>query len=254
MYRNLMKSMAIAGAMAVALYAAPFWTSKPYTQWTQKEVEKVLGDSPWMRNAEVSFDPSAMQGRGGMGGPGGGMGGPGGGMGGPGGGMGGPGGGMSRPEIYVMWQSATPVRQAMARAAALKDSPSAADMEKQISAPSEHHVLAVMGMPGGPGGMRMGRGPGGQGGGERREPSPAQQQEMRERMQAQMLESTVLDVDGTKIKPEKLETVVSGAERVLLFYFPKTAALTSKTKSVKFETGMGPMKLSTTFKPKDMLF
>lgn len=266
MYQPVMKSMAIAGVMTLALWAAPFWVSKPYTQWTEKEVEKILGDSPWMQSADVSFDPSAMQGQGGrirMGGPGGGMGGPGG-AGGPGdpGGMGGgmrgpgggPGGGMGRPEVHVMWQSALPIRQAMARAAALKESPAAESLERQVAETPEHHVLAVMGLPGGPGGMRMARGPGAPEGGDRQMPSPEQQEEMRERMQAQLRENSYLVVDGTKILTEKVETVVSGSERVMLFYFPKTVELTSKTKSATFQTSMGPLKIEAKFKPKDMLF
>lgn len=285
MSRTALKSTLILGALAVSLWAAPFWASKPYTQWTEKEVEKILGDSPWMQTAEVTFDMEAMRAArarmgggdgapgGGMGGPGGGgMGGPGGGMGGPGGGPGGMGGGMSRPEVYVMWQSSTPIRQAMARAASLKSSPTAESLEQQLKETPTHHVLAVMGLPAGPGGQR-GRGPGGpdgqappsggpegaaQGRGGRgpggQAPSPERMAEMRERMQQQMKENSFLVIDGQKISPEKVETVFSGSERILMFYFPKTVEITSKTKSAAFEGSMGPLKIEAKFKPKDMLF
>jgi hypothetical protein len=46
---------------------------------------------------------------------------------------------------------------------------------------------------------------------------------------------------------------MSGTERITLFYFPKQTDFTAKTKSVLFETRMGPLKLSAKFKPKEML-
>ncbi|MCW5966411.1 MAG: hypothetical protein KIT83_20405 [Bryobacterales bacterium] len=293
MIRPVLKSIAAATALAVALWAAPFWTAKPYTQWTEKEVEKVLGNSPWVQSAEVSFDMSGMpQGGmrgagggmggpgggmggpgggmggsgggmggpgggmggpgGGMGGPGGGMGGPGGGMGGPGGGMGGPGGGMQMPSAYVMWQSSLTVRRAMVRAAQLKESPAAPELEKQLDTPSTHHILAVMGLQGGPGMMRRPGGDGqpgdGQGG-----PSPQQMAEMRARMETQMKENTTLTIDGRKLSPEKIETVLSGTDRILMFYFAKESEFNAKSKTMQFQTQMGPLKVLAKFKPKDML-
>ena len=122
--------------MAALLFAAPFWVEKPYTEWTEKETNRVLSDSPWARPAAVKLDFSSMP-QGGFGGRGAGMGGPGGtgGAGGPGGGMGGPpmgggpgmggpgmrgpgggmGGGMPQMNAVVMWRSALPVRQASRR-------------------------------------------------------------------------------------------------------------------------------------------
>ena len=76
------------GLIGVAiLSAAGFWETKDYTQWSAKEVRKILNNSPWAKKASLSF--------GGMGGPGGqgSRGGAGGGRGGGGGGRGGGGGG-----------------------------------------------------------------------------------------------------------------------------------------------------------------
>jgi len=36
--------------------AKDFWQSKPYTEWTEKEVEKMLTDSPWVQ--KWYYDPS----------------------------------------------------------------------------------------------------------------------------------------------------------------------------------------------------
>lgn len=278
MKRPILYAFTLGAMLTAALWAAPFWATKPYSQWTAKEVEKILGDSPWVKSADISFDMSGMPQGGmrggagsmggpsgvgspgagmggpgaGMGGPGGGMGGPGGGMGGPGGGMGGPGGGMQMPSAYVMWQSAPRVRQAMVRAAQLKESPAAVELEQQLATESTHHILAVMGLSAGPGGgPGMMRRPGGEGGGQ--QPNPEQIAEMRARMEERMKDNSSLTIDGTKLAPEKIETVLSGTERILMFYFPKTVNFTAKSKNIAFQTQMGPLKLNTKFKPKDML-
>ena len=39
--------------LAPLLWAAEPWKGRPYTEWTSKDVQKVLGDSPWTRR--VSF-------------------------------------------------------------------------------------------------------------------------------------------------------------------------------------------------------
>lgn len=282
MYRPFLNALVLGTFLVCTLIAAPFWATKPYTEWTKKEVEKLLGDSPWMQSAKVELDLSSMprgargEGSGGgvggpgggmggpgggVGGPGGGMGGPGGGVGGPGGGMGGPGGGMGgpggRPQMptaYVMWQSALPIRQAMAQAAILSESPSAESLEAQLATEPTQHILAVMGLQGGPAGQVVMRRPSADGAGAPAPPSPEQQAEMRERMHSQMMENTTLTIDSEKLAPEKIETVLNGSERVLVFYFPKSTEVSSRTKKLEFETQTGPLKLKVRFKPKDMMF
>jgi hypothetical protein len=36
------------------LYAGDVWRDKPYTQWAQKDVQKILTDSPWIKTVHVS--------------------------------------------------------------------------------------------------------------------------------------------------------------------------------------------------------
>ena len=98
MKRSTLVAICLCIALSGSLIAAPFWVSKPYTEWTEKEVEKILGNSPWVKSADIELDFAAIRqggqgpGRQGMGGPG----------------IGGPGmGGMQAPSAYVMWQSAT---------------------------------------------------------------------------------------------------------------------------------------------------
>src|SRR5689334_16731678 len=87
----------------LCVWAADFWTAKPFTEWNEKEVQKVLTDSPWVGKVSMSGGgppPAVPGGGGGGGGKRGGGGGPQGGDGGgadsgavPGGGGGGFGGG-----------------------------------------------------------------------------------------------------------------------------------------------------------------
>ena len=96
-------------------YAGPkdFWVTKPYTDWTAKEVEKILlKDSPWTRvlllNAPSGGGGAISNTGGGGGSSKGGGGGGGGGGGASGGGSEGP------PPIYMNWY-ARPIREAVVR-------------------------------------------------------------------------------------------------------------------------------------------
>src|SRR5262245_46999504 len=73
---------------SLPLVAADFWQDKKFIHWSDKEVGKILNDSPWAKSISA---PMEGMGGGGMGG-GGGRGRGGGGGGGRGGGMGGGGG------------------------------------------------------------------------------------------------------------------------------------------------------------------
>src|SRR5580658_475196 len=48
--------------VAASLSAADFWQSKPFTEWTDKEVQKILATSPWVRQAIVSAGASSTGG------------------------------------------------------------------------------------------------------------------------------------------------------------------------------------------------
>ena len=94
MKRNLF-AIALAVTLASAVvWAADFWEKKGFTEWSDKEVTRMLTQSPWVRTVDLSFGPpsgtrgyGAGGGRGGYGGRGGG------------GGLGGPGGGVGVPQL-----------------------------------------------------------------------------------------------------------------------------------------------------------
>ena len=42
-------------ACAVGVWAADFWISKPYTDWSAKELQKIMSDSPWSHKVDVEL-------------------------------------------------------------------------------------------------------------------------------------------------------------------------------------------------------
>ena len=40
---------------ALCMWAADFWTTKPFTEWNEKEVAKILSDSPWTERVTLSM-------------------------------------------------------------------------------------------------------------------------------------------------------------------------------------------------------
>ncbi len=136
-------------------YAGPkdFWVTKPYTDWTAKEVDKILiKDSPWthvlLRNAPSSGGAISDTGAGGGNSKGGGGGGGGGrNSGGGGGGSEGP------PPIYMNWY-ARPIREAVARQMMLSvPNTSKEQIAGILNRKSEFYEVMLRGfLPGGGGG------------------------------------------------------------------------------------------------------
>jgi len=160
------------GAFVICVYAAnkDFWSAKPYTQWTQKEVDKMLKNSPWSKEIAIGsapIAPSETAGEGAAGGAGD-MSGEGAMGGGGGGGRGSRRGGQSPNEpnptmssITVSW-FARPVREAMAQRNLLGPEPQKDAVDKLLKYENPFYSLWVYGYPGGGGrgarGARGGRG------------------------------------------------------------------------------------------------
>ncbi len=288
-----LKIVAVTGGLltgAVLLFAADFWEKKPYTEWTEKEARRVVTDSPWARNANVTFGGGVGDtgeggmgrpgggmggpGGGGMGGPGGGMGGPGGGgMGGPGGGMGGPGGGgMGGPGVggmgggagamsaVVRWQSSLPVRQAMVQLKSASEPEQAKAAQAALAEPSKNYVIAVEGLPMMGGGMRGGRRPGM----EQQQfqagaPQNGQEGGQRrgpdpEQMKARLKTQTQLNRKGREpLHPVDVLMPTGDGPRVIYFLFSKEDPISLDDKEVEFVTSVGPMIVKRKFKLSEMV-
>jgi hypothetical protein len=138
-------------------FAGDFWKSKKYSTWSDEETKKMLEDSPWAHSAPVKYTFTAppgggMPGRGGMGGgmPPGGMGG--GGMEGGGGfgPLGPPKQQAQTPKVTLRWQSALPIKQAIARAR-YKDAVETSEEAAKVFAREEtQYILGVIGVMGAP--------------------------------------------------------------------------------------------------------
>jgi hypothetical protein len=230
---------------AISLWAADFWQSKPYTEWTDKEVQKILSNSPWSKEVVVSLGGAAGgSGKGSRKGGGGGGGGSDAGFDGPAMGSGGgnagtsgrtgvsevgggtPGSGTPSMTLVVSWRTALPLREAIAKQRHPDDAATSPEAKKIIEEPQKYYVILVSGLPG-----RMGRG------------SP----EMKE----MLMKNSSLSIKGKEpIAPEDIQSSGTAA----LFLFPKTVAIDMDDKEVEFSTRLGQTIVKTRFKLKEMAF
>lgn len=148
-----------------ALLAADFWETKKFTDWTDKDVQKILSDSPWATKVSIPKPPmGAPGGKGGGGGRGGGMaflpqdegggssgGGGGGGGGGRGGGGGGRGGGgatfSQEIELTLRWITALPIRQANVLRRYGKEVGTSPDAAKSLARDEQYYIAQIEGYP-----------------------------------------------------------------------------------------------------------
>jgi hypothetical protein len=168
-----MKSYVVGGFVALSLavgtlFAADFWEKKKFTEWDQKEVARMLSDSPWARSFTAYLKGFGGGGRGGgdmggMGGGGRGGGGRGGGMGGAdmGGDMGGGGGGGGGGEmgggmaagvssgipVLVRWHTALPVKEAIARVRYGAEAGTSKEAAQSLSRQEQYYIIGISGLP-----------------------------------------------------------------------------------------------------------
>jgi hypothetical protein len=212
------------------LFAGEFWQDKKPSDWSEKDVKRLLTKSPWAKEGTVAFNMERMGGMPGGGGPpmGGGMG--------QGGGMG-PGGpvGMEMPKPVIRWESAAPLRDAAAKSAG----DAAAQSLGEWSASFYVVTLSGFGAQGGRGGRGMGQ------------PDPAQLSQMQDGMKA----ATNLTIKGKPaIAVARVETVQTEQGQVTAFLFLRTATIEADDKEVTFETAMGPLGIKCKFVLKEMIY
>lgn len=149
--------------LAIAAYADDVWKAKPYTQWKEKDLRKIMTESPWVKNVHVNAswrgggsetarripaanDPAAA------------------GSGGGGYGMAGGGGGTAgntaqtaqtvgqmggndplEASFLLRWASARTIRQAVARSQILRNSMTPEDAEKALGEPMTEYAITIVG-------------------------------------------------------------------------------------------------------------
>lgn len=252
-----------AAALPAPIFAADPWDKQP-SQWDDKDIQKIISDSPWAKTVSVSIGgPSVGQmggggrgGRGSRGGGGGGgmtdasssagmggspMGGEGGGAMGGGGGMGG--GGLA-PSItfLIRWQTAKPIKIASVRARLGAEADSSPQAKEFVERQESEYVVAVI-MPGmrPPGGGRPG-GPQG----DRKGPSEDAAEKMKE--------TSWLSWKGhDQVHPTSV-TMPREGQSAFIFHFSKQHPIELEDKEVEFTMHRSNLEVKKKFKLKDMVY
>ncbi len=267
----MLRILAAAALATSVLWAGGFWEKKPYTEWSQKEVAKLLTNSPWASRYVILLGPGRVGpgsearvpggfggGPGGYGGgvPGGPAGGPRGtagaaadgpagggagggyGPGGPGGAPGGfgGGGGYGAPggpqmSLIVRWHSALPIKQALVKSRFGEDADSPAAGIQEFLAPETEHYIVALS--GLP--VRMAAA-------VRANPEPFKQH-------------AFLNRKGKPPIPVEDVQVVGDQEWAeIRMLFPRSEPITLADKQVQVIAKLGPIDVKKTFKLKAMVF
>lgn len=231
-----MRKLAGTGAVwlvaSAALLAADFWTEKDFTSWSDKEVEKMLTDSPWAKEATivmggltagrdfpVRVDPN---------------------------GLGGnlpdpiPGrecGGeqfqrIRRVKATVTWTSALPIKLALVRRLIRMDEPIPAEDQELLTRDDPFYTVAVVGL-------------------------PAPFYALEPMLDAVKAQTMLRRGDKAPIAPANVQLFRNEADQSVLveFKFPKTEALTMDDADVEFVTTLGTTnEIRERFKLDEMVF
>jgi hypothetical protein len=227
MYKYLVRALCTALAFVVTLLAAQSWTKKDPRQWSADDLTRLLNDSPWAQqaNAEFSKDlqddatapvPVPTPAQVGMPGPNGVS---------DGRWDGGVGrnkrGALPTLPVLVRWDSALPVRLALAR-----------EDHTTASEPTREYIITVLGLVP-----------------ARRKTAPGLSQET---IQGLIRTSALLPRGHAAIHPDnaKLDT----ATGALHLFFPKNDPITLSEKEVTFVTRFGSLTVQKRFRLKDMMY
>jgi hypothetical protein len=142
--RRFLAGALLAVLAAAAAFAGDVWKDKPYDSWDEKDVQKILNDSPWAKRVEfaptpgwTSADPSLTVGQEGGGGSiadksgrrGGGA-------------PDGPAG--SRAAVYVVrWYSSRTIREGIVRSAELRGTAPAEASKPLASTPENYQIMLI---------------------------------------------------------------------------------------------------------------
>jgi hypothetical protein len=226
------------------LLAADFW-SKPSSEWSDKDLQKMMSNSPWAHSESVPMSgpapPSVGGGRAAVddtaapapisAGGGGGGGGRGGGRGGGGGGgadvpVGGGGGSMN---IVARWQSARMIKEAAVRLRFGVKAESSDEAKQMLAQEDPNYVIVLTGtirslMRGNP-----------------------------ETLKKALMEASSLSVKGKPpVKPVDIQIGGDRRSADIVMQFPRSAAFSLDDKEVDFATKLADVSLKYKFKLKDM--
>jgi hypothetical protein len=212
-------------SFAFCLMAADFW-QKPYTEWADKDLQKMIANSPWAHTVSVSMGGPIAGPDGGDGGGRGG-GGRGGGPQGGGGGADAPIPGIREPEIVARWQSSLPIRQAFVRLKYGAEAGKSDDAKKYLEKEQTAYELVLSG------------------------PLQPFLRGKPEDVAKSLGEVTFL---STKEKGALKPTSIEVGKMDILIAFPKSMPYTVDDKEVEFSTKLGTSTVKIKFRLKDMVY
>ena len=242
----MFKKLSLLSILPLYLFAADFWESKPFTNWSDKEIDKLIKDSPWARQSNFELGaagrgaakgggglssgfPDAAGDAGGDGGGGGGGGGRGGGRGGPQGGGGGDAPPVATAPVMMRWVTALPVKQAMMKRQYGAEVGTSADAKKSLERVEQSYVLYVATTPAAARGLA--------------------------RAKDALMAATALNIKGKEaIHPQDIQFGENPAATEVYMVFPRTTAIGVDDKEVEFVTRLGGMNVKYKFKLKDMVY
>ena len=242
----LKKISVLVPLLALCVWAADFWTAKPFTEWNDKEVNKIISDSPWAQKVTISagfgggpgIAESAGGGRGGRGGGGGGGGRGGGpqgdaatadpGIDGGGGGFGG--GAPGAVTVTLLWQTALPVKQALAKRKFGAEAGTSPDAKAAIERVDQVYVLTLSGVPGNLLAATQG-----------------------DKKAALLAATTVTATGKPPLQAADLQASGGRGGGTVSFLFPKTATFTPEDNEIEFSTKFDKTPIKKKFKLKDMV-
>lgn len=224
-----MRKLILGCVLPVALLAADFWQSKPFAEWSSKEAQRVLEDSPWSRPFYVPVEVAPPGGKGkhrGMGeidapvNPA-------------------TGGGVAPMEdeagaarqlpLTIRWQSALAVKQAVVRLKFGAEAGSSAEARKVLEGETPEYVIAIEGL------------------------TPAMTGGDLASLNKSLLEQCTLTTKGkAALKATNVEFRRGAKGTDAYFVFPKPVEFTLTDKDVDFHVRFPQFMVNQRFRLKDM--
>lgn len=225
MRRKLMGVLGVWVLACAALVAADFWEDEEFTRWSDRDVQKMLTDSPWSKQVNIVMGGLREEETSRFTGDGVNFGGGGGRRGGGDGGF----SGIRRTRVSVVWINALPVRQAMVRNLIGRNGSIPPEGEQFLSEEDPFYTVAVVGLP------------------------PAF--EVLGQMIEEVLAETMLKRDDKDpIEPIDIGFLREGDQSIrVMFMFPRNDPITLDDREVEFSTKLGSItEINRKFRLRDM--
>ena len=225
MRRKLAGTLGVWVLACAALVAADFWEDEEFTSWSDRDVQKMLTDSPWSKQVNIVMGGLREEETSRFTGDGVNFGGGGGRRGGGDGGF----SGIRRTRVSVVWINALPVRQAMVRNLIGHNGAIPPEGEQFLSEEDPFYTVAIVGLP------------------------PAF--EVLGQMVNEVLAETTLQRDDKDpIEPIDIGFLREGDQSIrVMFMFPRTDPITLDDREVEFITRLGSItEIKRKFRLRDM--